>query len=237
MAAKLTPKQITGLDESHLITLSSGHRLHAAAARAFKDLKQDARNAGFKLAIASSFRSYKRQLGIWNGKVRGRRLIYDDNGAVVPIETLSQQQLIEAILRFSALPGASRHHWGTDLDVYDERCLPKGYELQLSPQEVAPGGLFDALHCWLDERMARGRSHDFYRPYADDRGGVSPERWHLSFAPLSQSCESMLGSELLQQVWDQHAPVEDLLLREAIEQRLPDIFERYIKVPDNWCAR
>ena len=56
MVRALTPRQLTGLDESHLVTLPDGHRLQGAVASAFAALQVDARQAGFELAIASSFR-------------------------------------------------------------------------------------------------------------------------------------------------------------------------------------
>ena len=96
---------------------------------------------------------------------------------------------------------------------------------------MAPGGLFDALHHWLDQRMAEGASHGFYRPYAADRGGVAPERWHLSYAPLARDCERCLKPAALRAAW---SGVE-LALREPVEAELEAIFERYVSVPENWC--
>ncbi|NIM47861.1 MAG: D-alanyl-D-alanine carboxypeptidase family protein, partial [Gemmatimonadales bacterium] len=86
-------------------------------------------------------------------------------------------------LRWSALPGASRHHWGTDLDVYDLAARPEGYEVELIPEEVDAGGMFGPLHEWLDGRIAADAAFGFFRPYERDRQGVAPERWHLSYAP------------------------------------------------------
>ena len=107
---------------------------------------------------------------------------------------LSVEEILHAILRWSALPGASRHHWGTDVDVYDAAAVPKGYQVQLTPEEVNPGGMFGPLHEWLDHaKMQFG----FYRPYDEDRGGVSPERWHLSFGPCAKECYEALTLELL----------------------------------------
>ncbi|MCZ8486094.1 D-alanyl-D-alanine carboxypeptidase family protein [Vibrio lentus] len=34
------------------------------------------------------------------------------------LQRSSEQQKLSAILRWSALPGASRHHWGCDFDVF-----------------------------------------------------------------------------------------------------------------------
>ena len=228
----LSEAQLTGRDESHLLTLSDGHRLHPEAAAAFSRLQKDASEAGFELAIASSFRSYERQLAIFNGKACCERTVHDDNGQVVDMASLDAAGRLAAIFRFSALPGASRHHWGTDLDVYDQSAMPQGYQLQLSPEEVAPGGMFDPLHDWLDGRMAKGESQGFFRPYSEDRGGVAVERWHLSFAPMAEGLEGALDEAILRRCWG-----DELLLREEIERDLEAIIDRYVKVPKGWCPK
>lgn len=229
----LTAEQVTGRDDTHLVELRDGHRLQPAAAAAFRHLQREAAAAGFQLAIASSYRSYERQRLIWNGKATGERPVHDDDGRAVAIMALPAAERIHAILRFSALPGTSRHHWGTDLDVYDAAAVPADYAPQLSPQEVAPGGPFDPLHCWLDARMAAANSHGFYRPYGLDRGGVAPERWHLSYAPLALTCAGRLSEDLLRRCWDRD-PVP-LLLREELDSRLPELLARYVEVPLDWC--
>lgn len=236
MARQLDAQQLTGRDESHLVELPCGHRLQAAAAQAFVALREDARGAGFDLAIASSFRSFDRQLAIWNGKASGQRKVHDDAGRDVPMATLSAAEQLRAILRFSAIPGTSRHHWGTDLDIYDAAAVDADYQLQLSPQEVSPGGVFDPLHIWLDERMAAGESRGFYRPYAMDRGGVAPERWHLSYAPLASVCERQLSESLLLACWaDCSADDKPLLLAAEIGANLQRIMADYLTVAPGWC--
>ena len=147
---------------------------------------------------------------------------------------MSPGDRLHAILRYSAIPGTSRHHWGTDLDVYDARAVPEGYRLQLSTAEVSAGGPFDALHCWLDERMAAQTSHGFYRPYSEDRGGVAPERWHLSYAPLSREWERRMSAEVLVACWNANSA--ELQLRDEIEKTLPEILQRYVEVPGSWCG-
>jgi hypothetical protein len=224
----LTRRQLTGLDDSHLVTLPCGHRLQASAAAAFAGLQRDARVAGFELAIASSFRSFARQLAIFNDKARGLRPVHDDSGAAVPLARLSPPERLRAILRYSALPGASRHHWGTDLDVYDAAATAPDYRVQLTPGEVAPGGVFDALHCWLDQRIAAGECRGFYRPYGEDRGGVAPERWHLSYAPLAVGCAAQLSGQLLRDCWDREPDAAPLLLRDEIDAALGEIVARYL---------
>lgn len=234
MSRDLNPRQLTGLDDSHLVTLPNGHRLREEVADAFGALQADARDAGFELAIASSFRSFERQLAIWNGKASGERSVYDDEGSPLSLAGVPPAEQLRAILRFSAIPGTSRHHWGTDLDVYDAGAVSPDYEVQLSLTEVSAGGPFDALHNWLDARMAAGESHGFYRPYETDRGGVAPERWHLSYAPLAVSCADTLHADILRSSWDD-PDTGDLLLRGEIESALADIIRSYVSVPDDWC--
>ena len=226
---------LTGRDESRLVKLIHGHRLLPQAAAAFNDLKADASAAGFNLAVASSFRSFERQCAIWNGKAQGQRAVHDDSGVMLQRSELSEEQWLHAILRFSALPGTSRHHWGSDLDVYDAAAVAGDYQVQLTPQEVAPGGVFDPLHCWLDERMATNQSHGFYRPYALDRGGVASERWHLSYAPVARSCESCLSVRTLRAAWDSIAEEPHLVMRELVEVDIEKILARYVAVAPDWC--
>ena len=117
--------------------------------------------------------------------------------------------------------------------MYDAKAVPAGYSVQLTPAEVAPGGPFDALHRWLDERMAAHASEGFYRPYARDRGGVAPERWHLSFAPLSRELAGRVTAATLCECWD--CAAEPLALRDEVEAALPALLARYVAVADNWC--
>lgn len=236
MTATLNLAQLTGMDSSHLCSLPCGHQLRPAAAAAFQQLQRDAQAAGFELAIASSFRSFERQRLIWNGKASGQRPVHDDAGEPLALGQLTPQQQLYAMLRFSAMPGTSRHHWGTDVDVYDAAAVPAHYVVQLSPGEVAPGGIFDPLHEWLDERMARGESRGFYRPYNQDRGGVAPERWHLSYAPQALPCDGVLTRESLLHCWDT-APGAPLLLRAELELELEVLLQRFVEVAPGWCPR
>ena len=64
----------------------------------------------------------------------------------------------------------------------------------LLPAEFAPGGLFSALDRWLQQHA---EGFGFFRPYDRDRGGVAPEPWHLSFAPVSGEALQTLRLEVL----------------------------------------
>ncbi len=225
----LSPEQrwALGLDASQLHTLE-GHQLHPAAADAFRELAADAQEVGFALTIASAYRSFERQLAIWNGKLSGQREVLDDRDDVIDLSSLAPLEQIERVLRFSALPGASRHHWGTDIDVYDKQALAAGERLRLCQAEVADDGPFAALHEWLDERIATGRSYGFYRPYDRDRGGVSPERWHLSHGPSASTFAPLIDRRVLCALWTEVDATSPLLLREIVEDALDELLERFV---------
>lgn len=204
-----------------------GCLVHPALVAPFEALRADAARAGFELKIVSGFRGFDRQLAIWNAKASGRRKLLDSCGEEVCFDQLSEAQLLDCILRWSALPGASRHHWGSDIDVYDAAAVPADYAVQLSPQEVDAGGPFAPLHEWLDRQFANGACYGFFRPYAEDRGGIAPERWHLSYAPLAARCESGLSVERLRDTL-MHA---DILLKDRVIAQLEELYARYVAVP------
>ena len=141
---KLTPEMLTGKSREHLINLpaphSPNHFLQAEAMKAFQGLQQSAAKNGFNLQPASSFRDFERQQLIWNGKFNGERKVHDDAGNPLDLASLDDWQKAQAILRWSALPGGSRHHWGTEIDIFDPDLLPQGQSLQLEPWEYERGG-------------------------------------------------------------------------------------------------
>ena len=222
---------ITGSTETHLEGLDrsllkgSEFLVHKQVVEPLRELRTAALQAGFELTLCSAFRSFERQLQIWNGKVSGKGPVMDGNGEPINIEALSPWSLIQAILRWSALPGASRHHWGTDFDIYDMRTMPEGYKLQLTPDEVKDSGIFAPLHDWLDGYISSGQTR-FYRPYAIDKGGVAPERWHISYRPIADQYVGQLDKELL----ENRLRRSDILLLDVILEHLDEIMQRYILV-------
>lgn len=223
----LTAALLTGRDDNFIDHDSLERPVHRDVVAAWRALAEDARSAGFELAIASGYRDYPRQLAIWNAKANGERPVLDNAGAPLQLADLSEWERVQAIMRWSALPGTSRHHWGTDIDVYDRAAVADDYRVLLVPEEVAPDGPFGPLHRWLDERIANGTSHDFFRPYAVDRGGIAPERWHLSYAPTAARYQRQLRVQSLFEQLDS----PPLALRATVRQHWSTIYERYIQVP------
>jgi len=222
---------VTGSTDRHLVDLNKGlvdtgvQLVHKQVVAPLVALQNAAREAGFELCLCSSFRSFERQLHIWNGKVSGMRPVMDPFGNPIDIRDLSPWRKSQAILRWSALPGASRHHWGTDFDIYDARAMAEGYQIKLTPDEVQGAGLFAPMHNWLDEYLCSDQT-EFYRPYEMDAGGIAPERWHISYRPLADQYYSLLSKELLAE----RLRNSDVLLLDVVLEHLDEIMQRYILV-------
>jgi LAS superfamily LD-carboxypeptidase LdcB len=218
----LNELQLTGRATTHVLQCDDLRAaIHRDALEPFLALKAAAAAAGIDLQIASGFRDFAAQVRIWNMKYRGERPLYDAAGNVRDHASLNASELVEGILCWSALPGASRHHWGTDIDVIDRAAMPDNYRYKLVPEEYAAGGVFHALSVWLDAHIAR---FGFYRPYAEYRGGVNPEPWHLSYAPIASVALSLLTPELVATT----VRDSDVLGKEEVLARLPEIYRTYV---------
>ncbi len=213
---------LVGQDEDVMVDVpGSAARVHREALPALVALQEAAAQEGFALEVGSGFRSFARQLLIWNAKARGERPVLDAQERPLSLATLTPLERVHAILRWSALPGASRHHWGTDLDVFDRAALAPGAQFEMRAEESAPGGPFAPLHAWLDANLHR---FGFFRPYADERGGVSPERWHLSYASLSVPLQRAHSVERCERA----LRVAELELGDVVLEHLESLYRRYV---------
>jgi LAS superfamily LD-carboxypeptidase LdcB len=218
--------ELTGRSRSHVVDLTEPPCLvHKEAVAAYVAMRAAASLAGHDLVPVSSFRDFAHQARIWNAKFRGERPMFDGEGRTLDVSAMSDADKVAAILLWSALPGASRHHWGTEIDVIDRAALAPGYRPQLLPVEYQPGGPFAALNDWLDAHI---REFGFFRPYRTDRGGVRPEPWHLSYAPVSVAAVRAVTPEVLSAALE----AEDVLGREVVRSRLVEIHERYVSNVD-----
>ena len=218
----LNELELTGRATTHVVQRDDlKAAIHRDVLEPFLEFKAAAARAGIDLQIASGFRDFGAQLRIWNMKYRGERPLYDAAGNVRDHARLNSGELIEGILCWSALPGASRHHWGTDIDVIDRAAMPENYRYRLVPEEYAAGGVFYALNEWLADHVAR---FDFFRPYAGYQGGVHPEPWHLSFAPISSVALALLTPELIAATVSE----SDVLGKDEVLARLPEIYRTYV---------
>lgn len=216
---------MAGRSEAHLALLGGSVLLHRDVLVPFMRLQQAAAAAGFDLQVASGFRSYQRQLAIWNAKAEGSRPLLDTEGNPLDPTRLGDKEKALVIMRWSALPGCSRHHWGTDMDLWDRAAVAADYSLQLVASEYSSGGPFAPLSDWLEHHAGE---FGFYRPYDRDRGGVAPEPWHWSYRPVAAHFEAQLNRAFICKVLDNG----DLKLREVIQANLDEIAARFILPPN-----
>jgi LAS superfamily LD-carboxypeptidase LdcB len=218
----VTPAELTGRVRTHIVDLEDpAAALHRHAADSFRALRRAAATDGLDLVPVSAFRDFDRQLSIWNRKWNGQTPLNDAQGKPLDPASLSEFARIDAILRWSALPGASRHHWGTDLDLIDRRSLPSGYQVQLIPAEYAASGPFAALTQWLESNASR---FGFFRPFRGPLSGVHPEPWHFSFAPVAEPARRLLTPALLREALQ----AADLAGKQPVLARLNELHARYV---------
>ena len=190
-----------GLFTDHLVSISPGLLADPDASRGFTALSRRAASEGFDLRPASAFRDYDRQAQIVNEKWSGNRPVEDEAGRPIVRTSMSDKAWLGAILRYSALPGTSRHHWGTDLDIWDAAAVEPDYALRLSPAEYVADGVFSAMTQWMDELIEADDAEGFYKPYAIDSGGVAPEAWHISYRPVASRYRRLLSPDTLLSLW------------------------------------
>jgi LAS superfamily LD-carboxypeptidase LdcB len=213
-----------GLTDDH-ITYVDNIGLHKDVLEPWQQLVDAARKAGFDLALASGFRSFDRQQYIWNAKMCGERPVLDDDGCISDVASLSSLDKIKRIMRWSALPGTSRHHWGTDVDVYDRASVPDNYCPQLVANEYIGNGPFAPMSQWLKEFLSEADSPAFMLPYTEDNNGIKPEPWHLSYLPVAKQYQTIWSLELLQK----HLNESDIIDKTIILSSIDALYEQFIK--------
>ncbi len=148
------------------------YQLRKEAHEAFQAMKKAAYGAGIDIKSVSSYRSFARQAAIFERKYE--RFAIEDG--MEPLDA------IDKIIEYSTIPGTSRHHWGTDIDLIDGSKKVSGDVLV--PEKFEAGGPFADFKQWMDENS---KKFDFYLVYTDNpkRRGFKYEPWHYSYAPLS----------------------------------------------------
>jgi LAS superfamily LD-carboxypeptidase LdcB len=190
-------------------------------AAAFLALRAAAARDGVDMLPIASWRPFEAQARNWNRKLTGAATLYDCAGRPRDYGALAAPDVVRAILNWTGLPGATRRHWGTDIDVFDRAAQPPGYRTRLLPDEAGPGGVYAHLHAWLDVHAAR---FGFFRPYRTHRHGMCPAPWHLSYAPSAMAALATLDIDMVARA----VRASDLLGRELVLDMLPAIFRDHV---------
>lgn len=224
LAESVPDLELFGKADTQLITLGQ-HRIHHSLYAPLNEMAFHAASQGHRLTIVSAWRSFERQCVLWNAKANGERPILDDEGRIIRRQDLDDEEAMWAILRWSALPGASRHHWGTDIDVIDGAALKPGVNCQLTREETEAGGVFEAFHRWLDSYLVTENTL-FFRPYSRVDWGIAPEPWHLSYAPVSMTYQKALTIDLLRAC----VQCSEIQLKDCVLRHLEEIYVNFVMV-------
>jgi LAS superfamily LD-carboxypeptidase LdcB len=148
--------------------------LRKEAFEAFQKMHAAALADGVTLKIISSSRTFIQQKAIWESKWAKNTGSHPD-----PLTRAKK------ILQFSAMPGASRHHWGTDIDLNN-----------LSDQWFQQGE-GKKIYTWL---VKNAGNFGFCQPYSAKNElrpeGYNEEKWHWSYMPISKKLTTLAQTKM-----------------------------------------
>ena len=173
---------VTGINHNDLV--GDSLKIESQTFFAFKKMKEAAKKDGIILKIVSAHRSFEIQNFIWNKKYNKFTNEY----------LLNPMDAINEIISFSTIPGTSRHHWGTDIDIIDGKYPDENNVLMSEKYEK--GGVFYDLKKWLSNNSEK---FGFFLTYNNDpkRKGFEYEPWHYSYKPSSKKyLKLLLNSDL-----------------------------------------
>ncbi|MBX7226640.1 MAG: M15 family metallopeptidase [Chitinophagales bacterium] len=182
-----------------------GMYLKREAYQAFLKMADAAKKDGINLVILSAARDFNHQKGIWENK-----WAYKYAHISNPVMRARE------ILQYSAMPGSSRHHWGTEVDL---NALSNGY---------FSTGEGKKIYDWL---LANAGNYGFCQVYGNkterDGKGYNEERWHWSYLPISEK----LLHDYLQQI--NYDFIQGFLGAETAPEI--QIIENYVKSLNGGC--
>ena len=155
------------LDKKH--TVKSDLYLRKETYEAFKKMAIAAEKEGVIFSIISATRNFEYQKSIWETKWAA-------------LKDKTAEARAKKILQYSAMPGASRHHWGTDIDLNN----------LTNPFFEKNGG--KKIYDWL---VAHAHEYGFCQPYTLGRKvGYQEEKWHWTYLPLSKDFTALASKYL-----------------------------------------
>jgi len=145
------------------LTSKRGIYLHKDALAAYLRMYNYAKKDSIDLTILSAGRNFDYQKGIWERK-------WNRNIA----KGITGIDNVKKILEYSSMPGTSRHHWGTEVDLnnLNNSYFAKGKGLREYNWLVANAISFGFCQTYSPK--------DTHRPH-----GYNEEKWHWSYLPIS----------------------------------------------------
>lgn len=158
-------------------TSKSGIYMREEAYASFEQMYSAAKEQGISLEIISATRNFNYQKGIWERKWQRPKYM-----------GWEEIDKVKDIMKYSAMPGTSRHHWGTDID------------LNALENEYFESGQGKIIYEWLTTNAADFGFAQTYTSKESGRTGYNEEKWHWSYMPLSRQ---FLGQYREQVSYDQ----------------------------------
>jgi LAS superfamily LD-carboxypeptidase LdcB len=149
--------------------------LRKETSEAFLEMQSAADEDDIDLKIASATRNFDYQKELWNKKWNN-------------FSGFDEEDRFEKILEYSAVPGTSRHHWGTDIDIND--ATPEYFDTERGEE----------VYEWL---VANAPMFGFCQTYSKKdesrKTGYHEEKWHWSYLPISRELteeyKNLIGDE------------------------------------------
>ncbi|HTC22255.1 MAG TPA: M15 family metallopeptidase [bacterium] len=139
-----------------------------AVMESFWKLKAKAAQDGWHLILVSGYRSFYQQRHIWN----------HFDSLYKKTDNLDEKGRVRAIMSLVSVPGLSRHHWGTELDISEVSL--RGQLVNVHPDTPAK---VIAFYNWMEQNAPQ---FGFCKVYLGKRGAVRDEPWHWSYMPFSR---------------------------------------------------
>lgn len=173
LMGKITPSKNPNFSKiAQQYTSKKNIYMRSEAYQAFQKMATSAKEQGINLKIISATRPFSHQKNIWEAKWMGSRKVEGKNLA----EVLKNPVLrAEKILEYSSMPGTSRHHWGTDIDL---NSLENSYFHKGEGKEI---------YDWLSANASSYGFAQAYTSFSESRPyGYQEEKWHWSYTPISK---------------------------------------------------
>jgi LAS superfamily LD-carboxypeptidase LdcB len=152
LLGKINPSQhpsFSKIDKVH--TTKDNIYLRIECYEAFVKMSEAAKKEGITITIISATRKW----------------------AKLKEQKKSDLEMAKHIMLYSSMPGTSRHHWGTDIDI---NSLENSY---------FKSGAGKKLYDWMLLHAAEYGFHQTYTDKSNGRTGYEEEKWHWSYLPLS----------------------------------------------------
>ncbi len=181
----------------------------------FWKLRDKAAQEGWRLILVSGYRSFKNQTRIWNHF----DALYQKTDA-----KLDAKKRVRAIMSLVSVPGLSRHHWGTDLDISEAGL--RGQLVNVHPDTP------DRIVRFYDWMKLNAPQFGFCKVYLGKRGAVRDEPWHWSYFPYSR-----IYFQQFMAIRDFHR-IMDARVRDAqyLMKNFPKVFQEETKSINTECS-